>query len=181
MSEKSYDEIFSLFEDISNGFKRTNQYFDILYDCASSVRITKTPSAEDIAVNKKTSGIVARTFIGTWKEMASENITDIEKIKKNIPRVINMGEKIAEFESWKLNEELKPRIDAAKIPIDEKLEKIREIYEYVEKFDNRIVRTEVRYQELLLERIFSNNEGCLLRQVIPRVRLYIIPLQKRVL
>jgi len=178
MDEKSYDEIFSLFEEISNGFKRKNQYFDILYDCISSVHITKSPSAENISLNNKTSGIVARTFLGMWKEIASDNLSDIKKIQELIPKVSNMGNKIAEFEGWTLNEEIIPKKDSSKIPIDKKLEKIREIYEYVQNFDIRIIRTEVRYIEFLIERIFSNNEGCLLRQVIPRIKLYIIPIAR---
>ena len=178
MDEKSYDEIFSLFEEISNGFKRKNQYFDILYDSISSVKILKSPSAEDISINKKTSGIVARTFLGMWKEIASDNLSDIKKIQELIPKVTNMGNKIAEFEGWTLNEEIIPKKDSSKIPVDKKLEKIREIYEYVQNFDNRIIRTEVRYIEFLIERIFSNNEGSLLRQVIPRIKLYIIPIAR---
>jgi len=178
MNEKSYDEIFSLFEEISNGFKRKNQYFDILYDSISSVHIIKTPSAEDISINNKTSGIVARTFLGTWKEIASDNISDLKKIQELIPKVSNMGDKIAEFEGWTLNKEIIPKKDSSKVPIDKKLEKIREIFEYVQNFDNRIIRTEVRYIEFLIERIFSNNEGCLLRQVIPRIKFFIIPIAR---
>ncbi|MFW9948215.1 MAG: TldD/PmbA family protein [Candidatus Odinarchaeota archaeon] len=178
MNEKYYDEIFSLFEEVSNGFKRKNQYFDILYDCISSVYITKSPSAENISVNNKTSGIVARTFLGMWKETAFDNLVDIKKIQESIPKVSNMGKKIAEFEGWTLNEEIMPKKDSSKIPVNKKLEKIREIYDYIQKFDNRIVRTEVRYIEFLIERIFANNEGCLLRQLIPRIKLYIIPIAK---
>ncbi len=178
MSEKYHDEIFSLFEETSNGFKRKNQYFDILYDSISSIQITKSPSAEDISINNKTSGIVARTFIGSWREIASNNLSDIKKIQKLMPKVSNMGNKIEEFESWTLNEEIIPKKDASKISIDEKLEKIREIYEYVQKFDKKIVRTEVRYNEFQIERIFSNNEGSLLRQVIPRIKLFVIPIAK---
>ncbi|MFX0018810.1 MAG: TldD/PmbA family protein [Promethearchaeota archaeon] len=178
MSKKYYDEIFSLFEEISNGFKRKNQYFDILYDSISSIQITKSPSAENISINNKTSGIVARTFLGSWREIASDNLSDIKKIQKLMPKVSNMGNKIAEFESWKLNKEITPKKDASKISIHKKLEKIREIYEYVQHFDNKIVRTEVRYNEFQIERIFSNNEGSLLRQVIPRIKFFIIPIAR---
>ncbi|MFX1496146.1 MAG: TldD/PmbA family protein [Promethearchaeota archaeon] len=178
MIENSYDEIFSLFEEISNGFNRKNQYFDLLYDSMSSTQIFKTPSTEDISVNKKTSGIVARTFLGSWKEISFDNLSDINIIQKRIPRVANMGEKIAQFESWRLNKEIIPKIDPSTIPIQDKIKRVREIYDYVKNFDERIVKVEIRYLEFLLERIFSNNEGCLLRQVIPRLRLFIFPIAK---
>ena len=70
MSYKSHDEIFSSFEEISNSYRRKNQYFDILYDSTSSIRILKTRSEETISINANTSGIVARTFIDNWKELA---------------------------------------------------------------------------------------------------------------
>ncbi|GAG83619.1 unnamed protein product, partial [marine sediment metagenome] len=61
MTEKSFEEIFTAFEEISNSYKRSDQYFDILYDSTSSTLISKTRSSEDISVNTKKSGIVART------------------------------------------------------------------------------------------------------------------------
>ena len=179
MNENSYDEIFTLFEEISNEFNRKNQYFDILYDRLSSTQIIKTPSAEDISVNKKTSGIVARTFLGSWKEISTESLSDLKSIQKKIPKVSKMGDKLAEFDGWTLNKEIIPRIDPSTISIQDKINKIRKIYDYVKNADSRIVKVEIRYLEYLLERIFSNNEGCLLRQLIPRMRLFIIPIAKK--
>jgi len=178
MNESFYDEIFSLFEEVSNDFNRKNQYFDILYDCLSSTQIIKTPSAEDAVINKKTSGIVARTFLGTWKEISTESLSDLKRIQKKIPKVSKMGDKIAEFDGWTLNKEIIPQIDPSTISIQDKINKVREIYDYVKNADSRIVKVEIRYLEFLLERIFSNNEGCLLRQLIPRMRLFIIPIAK---
>ncbi|MFX1234162.1 MAG: TldD/PmbA family protein, partial [Promethearchaeota archaeon] len=115
----------------------------------------------------------------SWKEIALDNISDTKKIQKIIPKVSNMGDKITEFEAWKLNKEIIPKVDPSTIPFDDKIKKVREIYEYVKKADENIVKVEIRYLEYLLERIFSNNEGCLLRQVIPRMRLFIIPIAKK--
>jgi len=178
LSEKSFDEIFSVFEEISNSYKRSNQYFDILYDSESSTLITKSRTSENIVVNTKKSGIVARTFTGTWKEIAITEFSNIKKIERKLPRVVNMGKKIKEFEGWSLNEEIKPKINPLEVPIDEKIKKIRDFYSYMMKFDERIINTEVRYLEYFTERIFFNNEGCQLRQVIPRSSLFIIPIAK---
>ncbi len=178
MNETSYDEIFSLFNEITNSYSRNDQYFDILYDSSSSTTIRKTPSSEDITINTKISGIVARTFTGIWEEVAVDESGDIGMIKKRISKVKNKGEKIAEFESWKLNKELKPKINPLTIPIEEKVKRIREIFDYVMKYDKRIIQAQVIYLETFTERIFVNNEGCQLRQVIPRVRIGIIPIAK---
>ncbi|MFX1320101.1 MAG: TldD/PmbA family protein [Promethearchaeota archaeon] len=178
MSEKSFEEIFSIFEEVSNNYKRNNQYFDILYDSISSVLITKTRTSENIVVNAKKSGVVARTFTGTWKETTITDFLDIKKIDAKLPKVTNMGKNLEEYEGWKLNKEIKPKINPLGVLIDEKIQKIRYIYDYVMKFDERIINSQIQYMEHFTERIFFNNEGCQLRQVIPRTKLYIVPIAK---
>ena len=178
MSNKSHDEIFSDFEEISSHYNRSDQYFDILYDSISSTIIAKTPSAENFSVNTKKSGIVARSFLGSWKEVAIEASGDMNIIKTKIPKVSNNGNLIAEFDSWSLNKEIKSKIDPANVPIDEKIKRVREIYKYVKNADERIINVQVKYLELLIERIFVNNEGCKLRQVIPRTRVFVVPIAK---
>ena len=44
MTEKSFEDLFTAFEEISNSYKRSDQYFDILYDSTSSTLISKTRS-----------------------------------------------------------------------------------------------------------------------------------------
>ena len=178
MSNKSYEDVFSEFEEISNHYNRSDQYFDILYDSISSTIIAKTPSAENFSVNTKKSGIVARSFLGSWKEVAVEANGDMNIIKTKLPKVSNKGNLIAEFDSWSLNKEVKPKIDPLNVPIDDKIERVREIYTYVKNSDERIINVQVKYLELLIERIFVNNEGCKLRQVIPRIRVFIVPIAK---
>ncbi len=178
MIDQSFDQIFTTFEEISNNFKRTNQYFDILYDSLSAVFINKTPFSEDISAVTKTSGIVARTFDGTWKEIALDDFSNLNIIVEKLPKVVNKGEEIAEFEGWKLNKELKTKINPKDIPIEEKLKKIRDISDFIQKYDKRIVMCQIKYYETEITRIFVNNEGSQLRQVIPRLRLFIMPIVK---
>jgi TldD protein len=175
MSSKSYDEIFADFEEISSHYKRSDQYFDILYDSISATTIIKTPSAENFSINAKKSGIVARTFLGTWKEVAIDENSNVGEIKQRIPKLTNRGDTITEFEGWQVNREIKPKIDPLNIPIDEKIKNVREIFNYVKNADEKIINVQIKYLELLIERIFVNNEGCKLRQVIPRSRVFIIP------
>ena len=178
MSETSYDEIFTLFNEISNNYTRKDQYFDILFDSRSSTVIKKSPASEDITVDTKTSGIVARTFTGSWEEIAVDLSDDIEKIIQRIPKVNNKGETIAEFEGWKLNQEKRPKINPNDISIEEKIGRVREVYNYIMKYDNRIFNAQIIYLETLTERLFVNNEGCELRQLIPRTRFMIVPIAR---
>ncbi len=103
MSEKYYDEIFSTFEEISNNYNRKNQYFDILYDSSSSIIISKSPTSEDISVNNKKSGIVARTYSDTWREVTFTDFSSLNKINEKIPKFSEKGKDVAEFEGWKIN------------------------------------------------------------------------------
>jgi TldD protein len=178
MSEKSYEEIFTDFEEITNSYDRKNQYFDILYDSKSLTSIAKTPSSEDFSVSTKKSGYVARTFIDNWQEYAFEQRNELKSIKKILPKAVNKGDNIATYEGWKFNKEVIPKIDPTSVPIDEKIKKIRELYDYVKSYDERIIQARINYVETLTERIFFNNEGCQLRQVIPRTRLGVIPIAK---
>jgi TldD protein len=55
---------------------------------------------------------------------------------------------------------------------------VRRIYENAASYDKRIINTQVRYLDSTLERIFANTEGCLLRQVIPRTSVLVVPIAK---
>ncbi|MFX1375303.1 MAG: TldD/PmbA family protein [Promethearchaeota archaeon] len=178
MTQRSYDEIFSNFEEVCSNYKRSNQYFDILYDSISSTLITKTPTSEDISVNTKKSGIVARTYVGTWKEITFDEFASSKSIIEKMPTTQNYGENLTEFNGWKLNKEIKPKINPSEVPIDEKLQKVRYIFDYLMKYDERIINVQVKYLEGTIERIFFNNEDCQLRQVIPRIRFFAIPVAK---
>ncbi len=178
MIDHSYDQIFSAFEETANSYNRKNQYFDIIYDSKSYTYIEKNPYTETISVNVKTSGIVARTFDGTWKEVAFDNISNIGNATAKLPKVKKKGDKIAEFESWIFNKEIKPKINPEELPIEEKLNKIRYIFDFIQNYDKRIAMCQLKYKETKIERIFVNNEGSQLRQVIPRLRFFIFPIAK---
>jgi len=178
MAQKSYEEILSIFDEISKNYKRKNQYFDILYDSISFLSIRKTPSEETISINKDKSGIVARTYTDRWKEFAVDNLSDMDKLETHIPKVSSQDNKLAIQEGWKLNKEVEVEIDPKEISLQQKIEKIRLIFESLKKYDERIVNPIIAYAELLTTRIFVNNEGCQLRQVIPRIRVFIQPIAK---
>ncbi|MFX1455064.1 MAG: TldD/PmbA family protein [Promethearchaeota archaeon] len=178
MVETSTSEIFSQFEEISNGFNRKNQYFDILYDSFSSVFIEKTPYVENISVNSKKSGIVARTYNGIWNETSFDEFSDLNKIIIKLPKAVNKGEEIAEYKGWTLDKEVIPKVKLTDISIEEKIQKVRNIQNFVQNYDERIVLATIIYKETHTTRIFVNNEGSYLRQVIPRVRLFVYPIAK---
>jgi len=178
MDQISYEKIFSDFNEIAKEYKRENQYFDILYDSVSVLNIKKSPSEESISIIDNKSGIVARTYIDKWKEIAVDNFSDLDLIKSHLPKISNKETKISIKEGWKFDKEIEVKIDPKEIPLQQKIEKVRSLFEYFQKFDERIINPIVAYSELFTTRIFVNNEGSQLRQVIPRSRLFIQPIAK---
>jgi TldD protein len=174
----SHEELTGQFEEISKKFNRKDQYFDILYDSVSSIEINKTKSQETVSINANRSGVVLRTFLGSWKEFALSDLSGLKDAEKKVPRGKNHGADLAEYEGWKVNKEAVPRIDPATVPIEDKIRKIREFYDYIKKSDSRITNPIIQYAENHLTRIFVNNEGCVLKQVIPRTRIFIQPVAK---
>ncbi|MFO7795679.1 MAG: TldD/PmbA family protein [Promethearchaeati archaeon] len=178
MAQKSYEEILSIFDEISKNYKRKNQYFDILYDSIAFLNIRKTPSEETISISKDKSGIVARTYTDRWKEFAFDDLSDMDKVEFQIPKVSSQDNKLTIQEGWKINKEVEVKIDPKEISLQQKIEKIRSIFESFKKYDERIINPIIAYSEILTTRIFVNNEGCQLRQVIPRTRVFIQPIAK---
>ncbi|MBN1214275.1 MAG: TldD/PmbA family protein [Candidatus Lokiarchaeota archaeon] len=174
---QSYEEIISSFVEISNDFKRKNQYFDILYDETSSLKIRKTRS-DEIIQNSSQMGCVGRTFVGKWREFAFDNLSQIKEIKSMFPRSSEIENKLKINEGWQLDKTILPQIDSQKINIEDKIDKIREIYKFIKNFDDKIVNPIIGYTEILSSRILVNNEGSILRQVIPRTRIFIQPIAK---
>ncbi|MBD3213493.1 MAG: hypothetical protein GF311_12870 [Candidatus Lokiarchaeota archaeon] len=177
MEQKSYESLSLILNEIAQEYRRENQYFDILYDSVSSLNIKKTSSEESTSISDNKSGIVARTYIDKWIEFAITKISDIELIKKHLPKANNIKNKIEIKNGWEFNKEVKVTINPEEIPLKQKIDKIRSIFDYLKKFDERIDPI-IGYSELFTTRLFVNNEGCQLRQVIPRCRLFIQPIAK---
>ncbi len=177
MKAYSDEEISLIFEEISNSYKRENQYFDILYDSSSSLWIKKTRSEEIILTNEQ-SGIVGRSYIGKWREYATNDLSKLNELRLRIPINSNQDSTLKKYDGWELNKEIKPDINPQQIPIEEKMQRIRNIYDFLKKYDKKIINPIVGYSEYLTSRIFVNNEGCKLRQIIPRTRVFIQPIVK---
>ncbi len=182
MKDRSYEEIIEKCKMAVDGVNRKDLYVDILYDTSSMTRIFKSRTEESFVMRPKLEGLVVRGYKGgKWREFGLQKLEElenvIEKIKKsNAP--LKKPIKLREFEDWKLDKEIQGKIPPTEISIDQKAEKIREIYDELRKVDERVINPIVVYLDSTMERIFVNNEGCELRQKIPRLRLFIQPIVK---
>ena len=177
LSFLSKQELKEKFTEIVNNYSRKNQYFDILFDSYKSLRILKTKSKESI-VSSQNSGAVARTYTGTWSEFGFQSQSELKEIQNRIQTTNNKGSLLQEFDGWELDAEVKAKITHSEMTLEEKVKKIRDIFVFFEKFDKRIINPAISYSENQLIRIFVNNEGSILSQIIPRTRLFIQPVVK---
>jgi TldD protein len=178
LETKLNNDILHSFEEISNSYNRKEQYFDILYESNTSFSIVKSPFSEDISGIVEKTGVVARTFTERWYEYGFYDLSNLSQISQQLPKVSDMGKNISEFESWQLDKEIKPKTKSLDIPIADKIAKIREIFKYVVDYDERIFTCRLMYGEHLTTKIFVNNEGCRLKQVIPRTKILVLPIAR---
>lgn len=177
--EMAHDELWDAFTEFVDGFPRSQGYVDVLIDRSSATQIAKSKQQEQITHTRGSFGIVARVFTTQWHEFAFQTPEEYASIQVHMDALKSEKiEGLAAFPSWKCNEVVPQKRPDLDVPLEEKLAKIRDISLVMEKTDKRIINPMVRYAASTLERIFLNNEGCRLRQVIPRTRLFLQPIAK---
>ena len=175
-----YDELWDIFAEFVDGFPRSQAYVDVLIDRNSATQIIKSKQKEQITHVRGSFGIVIRLFTTQWFEFAFQTPSEYAQIRSRIDLLKGdkKMEELEEFPGWKCNEVVPQKRPDLEVPLEEKLAIIRQIAQTIEKTDARIVNPTLRYTSSTQERIFLNNEGCRLRQVIPRTRLFVSPIAK---
>ncbi|MHA1132012.1 MAG: TldD/PmbA family protein, partial [Candidatus Helarchaeota archaeon] len=182
MDKLSYEEILDKLREAVVGINRSKLYVDILYDSASLTRIYKSRMEEKFVCRPELAGFVVRGYQGgKWQEFGLTNLAEIpqaiEKLKlRNTPAKHPI--ELHEFESWTFNKEIKGDLPPENIPVHEKAEAVRTIHRALQQVDERVINPVVVYYDGAVERIFVNNEGCELRQKIPRTRFFMQPIVK---
>src|SRR6056297_1842743 len=153
-------------------------YADILYDSLAKTGIKKSHSGDIISV-PHTRGFVFRIFNGRkFTELADPNILTLKRHVEKLVGSISLFKEIRldAYDSLTLDKELPMKKDITSIPLQDKIQKIHQIYEIIEGLDDSLVNVILSYQDSLSKRIFLNTEGSVLRQVIPRTRILIQPI-----
>ena len=179
---QGHEEIIELCKEAIDSVNRRKMYIDILYEASTLTRVFKSRSEESFVLRPFLEGYVVRAFKGgRWFEYGVQEIAEVKPIVEKLQRLPTQTKKpmaLQEFESWNLDEEVKGVKPPAEIPIEVKAAKVRELFNELQESDKRVINPIVSYYDSLLERIFVNNEGCILRQKIPRTRFFIQPIVK---
>jgi TldD protein len=160
------------------------EYADALYERAEGVSIVKDNVEERVSTPVATRGLVLRVYrLGQWREASTHDLSParaVELAKKlaSFEPLSRNSVKLQELKPWELDEELSVKINPSEVDVEEKLEPLRGFHRDVIGRDKRIVNARVAYSDFISERIFANTEGSVLRQVIPRTTLFIVPIAK---
>jgi TldD protein len=160
------------------------EYADALYERAEGVSIVKDNVEERVSTPVATRGLVLRVYrLRQWREASTHDLSParaVELAKKlaSFEPLSRNSVKLQELKPWELDEELSVKINPSEVDVEEKLEPLRGFHRDVIGRDKRIVNARVAYSDLISERIFANTEGSVLRQVIPRTTLFIVPIAK---
>lgn len=159
-------------------FEKSNvSYGDIRFSQADSLVIGKDKE-EEMVNSGKNFGFHLRVYKGNeWRSMG---ITTIEKDK-----ILEIAERLVKFtpktslplteqKAWKQNIELKSK----EIGLEEKLGWIRDCFKTIKSFSPKIINVNCAISTSIVERIFANTEGSILREKVPRARILLLALAK---
>lgn len=174
------DELVPLFQEFVDTFDRARRFVDVYFERVSSTSIRKTRTSENVVQMPQKGGVAVRTFGGgKWHEFALQEVDGIEKTRDRIARLPQgAGEDLSELPGWQCDEVLEVDRPPLATPVVEKVNRTRELSAAVEGSDKRVVNPVVFYSDLTSEKIVVNNEGSVLRQVIPQTRLFLKPVVK---
>jgi TldD protein len=165
--------------DIQQTLKRMNfAYCDGLYDWQSQLLIRKNKNRETIG-SSSAQGVSFRAFTNNGWVYSDSNKTDLPTIRKLV-QSMRRRESGSQAKSALLLPEptsLDVRIPVAKdtgeVGIEDKLQRIRELYSLAKGMDSRVHDVELGYTEVELERALVSSRGTFARQHIPRTRIFL--------
>jgi TldD protein len=161
--------------DIQQTLKRISlPYSDGLYDWQSQLLIRKNKDRETIG-SSSIQGVSVRAFTDNGWVYSESNKADLPTIRK-LAQSLNSkrpSSKTRLFlpEPIKLDVKTPVAMDAGEVALEDKLQRIRELYSLAKGMDSRVLDVEVYYSEIGLERALVSSHGTFARQRIPRTRI----------
>lgn len=167
----------SVIGDLQETIRATDlPYVDGLYDWQTQLSIRKNKEQENTS-SRSIKGLSVRSHSGAGWTYSSSNKTDKPTIRRLINQIkkesssTGSKSKLSQPESMKIDTETPVKIDPLEISIEEKLHRVREIYDLARGMDPRIVDVRVAYAETVVDRALVTSHGTQGRQLIPRTRI----------
>jgi len=185
MNDGSAEEAKAILADAIGILEDSVEYADALCERVQGVQILKDKAEERVsAPSTAVNGIVLRAYkLGQWREASTYDFssTTVRELARKISKFQPMSKttvKLSALEPWKLDATLTVKVMPSEVETEEKLEHVRRLFNNAMGFDKRIINTTVSYADMTSERTFANTEGSMLRQVIPRTSLFLMPVAR---
>jgi TldD protein len=161
--------------DIQQTLSKVNlPYADGLFDTQQVLVIQKNKDRENIST-RTVKGISLRGFSSRGWLYSNSNRTDLTTVRK-LARKLNSASasttgKLTLPEPIKLDKQYPMKKDPQQIMLEDKLQRIRDIFGLARNVDSRVADVHVTYSERVLERALLTSHGTWARQRIPRTRV----------
>jgi len=163
-------------DDLQESVKRIKlSYADGLYDHQRSLTIQKNKDRETVG-SRSQRGVSLRGFAGEgWLYSNSTNVktTSVRKMANRLGKrkAGAAHDQLLMPQPVKVDKEVPVKKDPTHIPLEEKLQRIRDLFSLAMRMDSRIVDVRVSYSETLMERALVSSVGTRARQLVPRTRI----------
>ncbi len=183
MSEEGSSEVNGVFGNLEQAVRRVHlPYADGLYDWQVNLSIRKNKDRETISTGS-IKGTSLRGITQNGWVYANTNETDLNHINKlagslNKKNSRGGSARLSQPAPIKMDKQVPLKRDPQEIPLEDKVQKLREIFNLAQTMDSRLADINVGYSETKLERILVTSGGTEARQVIPRTRIALVPVAK---
>ena len=158
-------------------------YGDVRFDSSSITAISKNVAEENFA-SGSIRGYHIRLLRGSeWRAIslsdveAREVLSSAKKLTKFSP-TLKEKSSYSKLKPWTFKKEYKCRKDPTGVDSEEKIALVRELYERLKGFDERIVNAGARYADDIVEKYFMNTEGSELYYRAPVIRVVLVSFAK---
>lgn len=150
-------------------------YSDCLIDYQTDLVIRKSKEKEDIS-SRSQRGISLRAFTGKWWAYANTSDTNHSAIRKLPGKLRAKGTtatsvRLVKPEPITFDQRMPVKKDAQTVALEDKLQKLREVFELAKTMDPRVVDVQATYSDSLSDRAIVSSVGTVARQTIPRTRI----------
>lgn len=166
----------SVIGDLQEAIKKIGlTYSDGLYDWQTDLAIQKNKERESIS-NRSIHGVSLRAFTNRGWAYSNSSKTGTAQIRRLAQTFrkrtsgVSVG-KLLNPNPIKIYRKAPAKIYAQDVPLEEKLQRVREISKLAQSLDSRIIDVRVNYYETKMERTLVTSTGTEARQTIPRTRI----------
>jgi len=171
------EESDSIIGDMQQTLKKVNlHYADGLYDIQTDLTIRKNKDRENIST-RSIKGISLRGLTNQGWAYSSSNKTELSTIRKLAERLNTLPKggtnKLTLPDPTRLDMQMPVKIMPQQVSLEDKLQRIRDLFNLARGMDSRIIDVHISYGEAVMERALVTSHGTQARQRIPRTRIAI--------